>query len=57
VPGSGTGAYQGITGHFSVTVTAEEVAVRPCSAQSQFLWQVIVVAGQGSVSALQRQAV
>jgi hypothetical protein len=57
VPGSGTGAYQGITGHFSVTVTADEVEVRPCSAQSQFLWQVIVVAGQGSVSALQRQAV
>jgi hypothetical protein len=57
VPGSGTGAYQGITGQFSVTVTADEVAVRPCSAQSQFLWQVIVVAGRGSVSALQRQVV
>jgi hypothetical protein len=57
VPGSGTGAYQGLTGHFSVTVTADEVAVKPCSAQSQFLWQVIVVAGQGSVSALPRQAI
>jgi len=51
VPGSGTGAYRGITGMFSVTVTGDEVAAEPCSAQSRFLWQVIVMAGHGSVSA------
>ena len=50
VPGSGTGAYRGITGGFSVTVTGDEVAAKPCSPQSRFLWQVIVVAGHGSVS-------
>jgi hypothetical protein len=49
VPGSGTGAYQGITGGFSVTVTADEVAAKPCSPQSPFLWQVIVITGHGSV--------
>jgi hypothetical protein len=51
VPGSGTGAYQGIAGSFSVTVTGDEVAAKPCSAQSAFLWQVIVVTGHGSVAA------
>jgi hypothetical protein len=55
VPGSGTGAYRGITGSFSVTITGDEVAARPCRAQAPFLWQVIVVAGQGSVSALPRR--
>jgi hypothetical protein len=50
VPGSGTGAYRGITGGFSVTVTGDEVAAKPCSAQSRFLWQVIVITGRGSVS-------
>src|ERR1700677_178552 len=50
VPDSGTGAYRGITGRFSVTVTGDEVAAKPCSAQSRFLWQVIVMTGRGSVS-------
>ncbi len=46
--GSGTGAYPG---SFSVRVTGDEVEAKPYSAQSQFRWQVIVMAGHGSLSA------
>jgi hypothetical protein len=51
VAGSGTGAYHGITRSFSVRVTGDEVEAKPYSAQSQFRWQVIVMAGHGSLSA------
>ena len=30
VPGSGTGAYRGISGRFAVTITADEVEKQPC---------------------------
>jgi hypothetical protein len=51
VAGSGTGAYRGITGTFDVTVTIEEVDVKPvCNGTSGFLSQLILLDGTGSVS-------
>lgn len=51
VAGSGTGAYRGITGTFGVTVTIEEVDVKPvCNGTSGFLSQIILLDGTGSVS-------
>lgn len=51
VAGSGTGAYRGITGTFDVTVTIEEVDVKPvCNGTSGFLSQIILLDGTGSVS-------
>jgi len=51
VAGSGTGAYRDITGTFSVTVTIEEVDVKPvCNGTSGFLSQIILLDGAGSVS-------
>jgi hypothetical protein len=50
VPGSGTGAYRGITGSFTLTATVDEIDVKPgCTATGAFLAQVIVIAGAGTV--------
>ena len=44
VPGSGTGMYAGISGRFSMTVTIDEVDVKPvCDGTSRFLSQVILM--------------
>jgi hypothetical protein len=51
VPGSGTGLYQGISGRFTLTVTIDEVDVKPvCNGTSRFLSQVILMTGTGTVS-------
>ena len=50
VAGSGTGAYRGISGSFQVTITADEVEKKPCQPAAEFQWQVIVMAGHGTVS-------
>jgi hypothetical protein len=51
VAGSGTGSYRGISGSFAVTVTIDEVDVKPvCDGTSAFLAQVILIAGPGTVS-------
>jgi hypothetical protein len=51
VAGSGTGTYRGITGAFSLTVTIDEVDVKPvCNGTSAFLAQVILMDGTGAVS-------
>jgi hypothetical protein len=51
VAGSGTGSYRGISGSFTMTVTIDEVDVKPvCNGTSKFLSQVILLAGAGSVS-------
>jgi hypothetical protein len=50
VAGSGTGSYRGISGSFDVTITADEVNAKPCHPVTGFLWQVVVLAGPGTVS-------
>lgn len=51
VADSGTGWYRGISGSFRMTVTIDEVDVKPvCNGTSKFLWQVILLAGAGTVS-------
>lgn len=56
VAGSGTGSYRGITGDFTIGVTADEAlapsaAGKPCTqAPWKKLWEVIVLAGPGTVS-------
>jgi hypothetical protein len=50
VAGSGTGAYRGISGSFSVTGTLHEVEAAPCPHSSAFRWQAIVASGPGTVS-------
>jgi hypothetical protein len=49
---SGTGAYKGISGSFSLTMTLDEVVPKQpnCSADSQLLNQIIVSSGWGNVS-------
>jgi hypothetical protein len=49
VADSGTGAYRGITGTFTITVTAEEDLYRPCNPPTK-QWEVILLTGQGTVS-------
>jgi hypothetical protein len=51
VAGSGTGAYRDITGGFAVTLTGDEVQTKPCAAGA-FAWQVLVIAGSGSIADL-----
>jgi hypothetical protein len=51
VPGSGTGAYRGISGRFSVTITGDEVERSPCRTAQPFRWQALVLRGPGTVSA------
>jgi len=50
VAGSGTGAYRGIRGSFSVTATLHEVEAAPCPHSNAFRWQAIVASGPGTVS-------
>lgn len=51
VAGSGTGAYAGITGSYTVTVTVDEVDVKPvCDGTSPFISQVILLNGAGTLS-------
>ena len=50
VPGSGTGAYRGISGRFDVTITADEVEKKPCQPAAAFQWQALVLSGPGTVS-------
>jgi hypothetical protein len=51
VAGSGTGAYRGIRGSFSVTLTLNEVEARPCQpSPDAFRAQLITMAGSGTVS-------
>jgi hypothetical protein len=51
VAGSGTGRYRGITGDFTLTITIDEVDVKPvCNGTSKFLSQVILLDGTGTVS-------
>lgn len=54
VAGSGTGAYKGIGGSFTLTATLDEVdkagAAQPCNGGGAFLSQAIVVTGPGSVT-------
>jgi hypothetical protein len=49
VAGSGTGAYRGISGTFTITVTAEEDLHRPCTSPTK-QWEVILLTGQGTIS-------
>ena len=50
VAGSGTGAYQGITGSFTLTATVDEIDVKSgCTATGTFIAQVIVISGSGTV--------
>lgn len=54
VAGSGTGAYKGAGGAFTLTVTLDEVdkfsSAQPCTAGSAFLSQAIVITGSGTVT-------
>ena len=50
VAGSGTGAYRGISGSFSVTATLHEVEATPCPLSNAFRWQAIIASGPGTVS-------
>ena|SRR5579859_3079841 len=51
VAGSGTGAYRGITGSFSMKVSIDEVDVKPaCDGTGQFASQLILMDGSGNVS-------
>jgi hypothetical protein len=50
VPGSGTGAYRGISGRFTVTITGDEVEKKPCQPAAAFRWQALVLRGPGRVS-------
>jgi hypothetical protein len=50
VPGSGTGAYQGIAGTFAMTLTLNEVHASPCTTSLDILRQVIVLSGAGKVT-------
>jgi hypothetical protein len=50
VPGSGTGAYRGISGGFTLTATVDEIDAKSgCTAAGAFIAQVIVITGPGSV--------
>jgi hypothetical protein len=49
VPGSGTGAYRGISGRFAVTITADEVEKKPCHPVGAIQWQALVLRGPGRV--------
>ncbi|HET7014973.1 MAG TPA: hypothetical protein VFI65_13745 [Streptosporangiaceae bacterium] len=51
VAGSGTGLYKGIRGSLTMTVTIDEVDVKPCpDGTSRFLSQLIFLVGSGTVS-------
>ena len=50
VPGSGSGAYRGISGRFAVTITADEVEKKPCQPVGAIQYQALVLRGPGHVS-------
>jgi hypothetical protein len=50
VADSGTGAYRGSRGSFTMTATLHEVEVTPCLHSNAFLWQTIELSGPGTVS-------
>jgi hypothetical protein len=51
VPGSGTGLYRGVSGSVNMTVTIDEVDVKPCpGGTSRFVSQLIFLVGSGTVS-------
>ena len=50
VPGSGTGAYRGISGRFHATITADEVEKKPCQPVGAIQYQALVLRGPGHVS-------
>ncbi len=57
VAGSGTGSYRGITGDFTIGVTGDEVQAgaasgvgEPCVQPQRRVWEVIILAGPGTVS-------
>ena len=51
VAGSGTGAYRGISGTFTMTVTIDEIVAKSkCNPSGEFLAQAIVMTGSGTVS-------
>jgi len=49
VPGSGTGAYRGISGSFQATITADEVEKTPCQPVGAIQYQALVIRGPGRV--------
>ena len=50
VAGSGTGAYRGVTGTFTLTATVDEIdAKSACATTGKFIAQVIVITGSGTV--------
>jgi hypothetical protein len=50
VPGSGTGAYRGISGGFTLTATVDEIDTKSgCTATGAFIAQVVVITGPGTV--------
>jgi hypothetical protein len=51
VAGSGTGAYRGITGGFTLTISLDEDYIKgpSCSEETAFQSQLILIAGTGSV--------
>jgi hypothetical protein len=50
VAGSGTGSYQHVSGRLTVTATLNEEETPPCPGPKAFRWQVITMAGSGSVT-------
>lgn len=51
VPGSGTGAYQGIAGTFAMTLALNEIHDNPCTSSLRILRQAIVLQGAGIITA------
>ena len=52
VAGSGTGSYRGIGGSFQLTITLNEVEAKSCrpATPASFRWQLITLAGSGTVT-------
>jgi len=50
VPGSGTGAYQGIAGTFAATLTVNELHLAPCEPSSQLYRQLLWLNGAGTIT-------
>jgi hypothetical protein len=51
VAGSGTGAYRGISGNFSLTLTGNEDQAKPCSTNNLLMVrQIVILDGAGTVS-------
>ena len=50
VPGSGTGAYQGIAGTFAATLTVNELHLIPCEPNSLLYHQLLWLNGAGEIT-------